>query len=233
MCGEPSLTLLIFLQFIPLPFKYLAVPEVAHNLKFSSLSFCAKFKTFFLSLFLTEIKAVPDTGNSLPHAIWLFAKDKPKFSSIPMTSPVDFISGPNNTSTFGNLLNGKTASFIAKIFEILFSKLNLDASEKQITDKLELARNAYKSAHEEGDSAKILQAQEFLNEAQNDLKSLNVTKQQFDQQPVQQQPQQVLLFITVRLLRLIIRVRIQRFQLQQLLEKCIRIHPVERILGVR
>jgi len=70
------------------------------------------------------------------------------------------------------------------------SKLNLDASEKQITDKLELARNAYKTAHEEGDSAKILQAQEFLNEAQNDLKSLNVTKQQFDQQPVQQQPQQ-------------------------------------------
>ena len=69
------------------------------------------------------------------------------------------------------------------------NKLSLDASEKQLTDKLELARNAYKSAHEEGDSAKILQAQEFLNEAQNDLKSLNVTKQQFDQQPVQQ-PQQ-------------------------------------------
>ena len=70
------------------------------------------------------------------------------------------------------------------------NKLSLDASEKQLTDKLELARNAYKTAHEEGDSAKILQAQEFLNEAQNDLKSLNVTKQQFDQQPVQQQPQQ-------------------------------------------
>ena len=70
------------------------------------------------------------------------------------------------------------------------NKLSLDASEKQITDKLELARNAYKSAHEEGDSGKILQAQEFLNEAQNDLKSLNVTKQQFNQQPVQQQVQQ-------------------------------------------
>ncbi len=67
------------------------------------------------------------------------------------------------------------------------NKLSLDSSEKQITDKLELARNAYKSAHEEGDSAKILQAQEFLNEAQNDLKSLTVTKQQFEQQPVQQQ----------------------------------------------
>ena len=67
------------------------------------------------------------------------------------------------------------------------NKLSLDSSEKQITDKLELARNAYKNAHEEGDSAKILQAQEFLNEAQNDLKSLSATKQQFEQRPVQQQ----------------------------------------------
>ena len=70
------------------------------------------------------------------------------------------------------------------------SQLNLTASEKQITDKLELARNVYKSAHEEGDSTKILQAQEFLNEAQNDLKSLSATKQQFEQRPVQQ-PQAV------------------------------------------
>ena len=71
------------------------------------------------------------------------------------------------------------------------NKLSLDSSEKQITDKLELARNAYKTAHEEGDSTKILQAQEFLNEAQNDLKSLTATKQQFEQRPVQpQQPVQ-------------------------------------------
>jgi len=67
------------------------------------------------------------------------------------------------------------------------NKLSLNASEKQITDKLELARGAYKAAHEEGDSSKILQAQEFLNEAQNDLKSLTATKQQFEQRPVQQQ----------------------------------------------
>jgi hypothetical protein len=71
------------------------------------------------------------------------------------------------------------------------NQLSLNASEKQITDKLELARNAYKSAHEEGDSTKILQAQEFLNEAQNDLKSLSSTKQQFERQPVQQQQQAV------------------------------------------
>ena len=70
------------------------------------------------------------------------------------------------------------------------NKLSLNASEKQITDKLELARGAYKAAHEEGDSVKILQAQEFLNEAQNDLKSLSATKQQFEQRPVQPQQQQ-------------------------------------------
>jgi len=72
------------------------------------------------------------------------------------------------------------------------SKLQLDANEKQLTDKMELARAAYKSAHEEGDTGKILQAQEFLNEAQNDLKALGATKAQFEQQPQQpvQQPQQ-------------------------------------------
>jgi hypothetical protein len=72
------------------------------------------------------------------------------------------------------------------------SKLNLDANEKQLTDKLELARAAYKTAHDDGDAGKILQAQEFLNDAQNDLKTLNVTKTQFEQQPeqVQQQVQQ-------------------------------------------
>ena len=71
------------------------------------------------------------------------------------------------------------------------SKLNLDATEKQLTDKLELARSAYKTAHEEGDSAKILKAQEYLNETQNDLKSLGATKEHFKEQPeVQQQRQQ-------------------------------------------
>ena len=69
------------------------------------------------------------------------------------------------------------------------SKLNLNANEKQITDKLELARAAYSSAHEEGDSGKILKAQEFLNEAQNDLKTLNVTKAQFKDVPAQTQQQ--------------------------------------------
>ncbi len=71
------------------------------------------------------------------------------------------------------------------------SKLNLDATEKQLQDKLELARGAYQAAHEEGDSSKILKAQEFLNDAQNDLKSVGATKMQFREPEVQAPQQQV------------------------------------------
>ena len=71
------------------------------------------------------------------------------------------------------------------------SKLNLDATEKQLQDKLELARNAYQAAHEEGDSSKILKAQELLNDAQNDLKSVGATKMQFKEPEVQAPQQQV------------------------------------------
>ena len=71
------------------------------------------------------------------------------------------------------------------------SKLNLDATEKQLKDKLELARTNYKTAHQEGDTEKILQAQEFLNDAQNDLKSVGATKQQFKEPEVEQKQQQI------------------------------------------
>jgi hypothetical protein len=72
------------------------------------------------------------------------------------------------------------------------SKLHLDANEKQLTDKMELARAAYQAAHAEGDSAKILQAQEFLNEAQTDIKSLNTAKVELEHAQPQQEavPQQ-------------------------------------------
>ena len=69
-------------------------------------------------------------------------------------------------------------------------KLNLTANEKQIKDKLELARTAYATAYEEGDSAKILKAQEALNEAQVDLKTIQSTKDNFKEPEVQQQPVQ-------------------------------------------
>ena len=70
------------------------------------------------------------------------------------------------------------------------SKLNLDASEKQLTDKVTLARNAYMEAFESGEKEKLLQAQEMLNEAQVDLKNLNLTKAQMEEVAEQPEPEQ-------------------------------------------
>ena len=71
------------------------------------------------------------------------------------------------------------------------SRLNLDATEKQLKDKLDLARGAYTDAFESQDKNKLLKAQEQLNEAQLDLKNVAVTKQNFQEEPKQeiQQPQ--------------------------------------------
>jgi len=70
------------------------------------------------------------------------------------------------------------------------SKLNLDATEKQLQDKLELARTAYADAFEAQDKNKLLKAQESLNEAQTDLKNVAITKSKFTQEPVQNKVQQ-------------------------------------------
>ena len=70
------------------------------------------------------------------------------------------------------------------------NKLNLDATEKQLNDKVELARNSYLEAFESQDKEKLLKAQEALNEAQVDLKNLTITRGQFpDEQPQPEQPQ--------------------------------------------
>jgi hypothetical protein len=60
------------------------------------------------------------------------------------------------------------------------NKLSLDASEKQLTDKLELARTVYMEAFEEGEKEKLLKAQEMLNEAQADLKVVTSAKQNYE-----------------------------------------------------
>ena len=49
-------------------------------------------------------------GSTVPAAIWLLAKAMGKLSLMPITSPVDFISGPRITSMPANLAKGKTAS---------------------------------------------------------------------------------------------------------------------------
>ena len=74
-------------------------------------------------------------------------------------------------------------------------KSSLDASEKQLTDKIELARAVYTEAFEEGDKERVLKAQEMLNDAQIDLKSVTAAKNNYPEiedvpQQAQPQPQQ-------------------------------------------
>ena len=49
---------------------------------------------------------------------------------------------------------------------------SLNANEQQLTQNIELARQAYMEAFDEGDKEKVLQAQEILNNAQSDLKTV-------------------------------------------------------------
>ena len=62
------------------------------------------------------------------------------------------------------------------------NKLTLDSSEKQLTDKIELARGAYLEAFEEGEKEKLLKAQEMLNEAQADLRAVSSAQSDFERQ---------------------------------------------------
>ena len=75
-------------------------------------------------------------------------------------------------------------------------KRTLDMSEKQLTDKIALAKEVYLEAFDEGEKEKLLNAQEMLNEAQGDLRAVNSAKaryahqeQQAVEQPVAQQQQ--------------------------------------------
>ena len=63
------------------------------------------------------------------------------------------------------------------------NKLSLDASEKQLKDKAELAREVYLEAFDEGDKEKLLKAQEALNEAQSDLKQVTSAKIDYEDAP--------------------------------------------------
>ena len=59
------------------------------------------------------------------------------------------------------------------------SRHTLDLSEKQLTDKIQLAREVYLEAFEEGEKEKLLNAQEMLNEAQSDLKQVTNAKARY------------------------------------------------------
>ena len=72
---------------------------------------------------------------------------------------------------------------------------NLQSSEAQVNEKLAIARDSYKRAIDSGDSDIILQAQEYLNKAQQDIVRLAEAKRQYEayvpqaqEEPVGQQP---------------------------------------------
>src|SRR5215831_10864252 len=57
------------------------------------------------------MNATPDFGRIDPALIWAFTYALPNVSSTPITSPVDFISGPRIVSTPWKRANGKTGDF--------------------------------------------------------------------------------------------------------------------------
>tara|TARA_R110002126_G_scaffold100207_2_gene231612 strand:- start:1243 stop:2208 length:966 start_codon:yes stop_codon:yes gene_type:complete len=69
---------------------------------------------------------------------------------------------------------------------------NFEAAEQQIQSRITMARDAYKQALESGDTDRIVQAQEYLSNAQSDASTLKITKQQYRpaaEQQVQQTSQ--------------------------------------------
>src|SRR5262245_48592089 len=63
-----------------------------------------------LSSSLTEMKARPLVGNRYPDARSDLPNASPNVAEMPITSPVERISGPSVVSTPGNFANGKTDS---------------------------------------------------------------------------------------------------------------------------
>ena len=113
ICGLPSNTLLINLTLILVSFNASAVPFVATMVKPSFSSLPQREGRYFLSLSLTLTKTLPLEGIDSPAPLTALPKASPKVSPRPITSPVDFISGPKIGSTFLNLLNGNTGAFTA------------------------------------------------------------------------------------------------------------------------
>ena len=118
--GRPSPTLKTEVQSIPFSIRNFAVPFVAMILKLSSARSFMTGSALFLSISLIEIKAVPSFGTVYPSDCIAFKNAIPGSLSIPITSPVDFISGPKNTFSSLNFLNGSTA-FLTAICLKLFS----------------------------------------------------------------------------------------------------------------
>ena len=89
------------------------MPPVATTVKPSSTSSRTAGRMTGLSLSLTETNSVPPSGRTVPAPSCDLTKAVGKSRSIPMTSPVDFISGVSTGSDPGKRANGNTASLTA------------------------------------------------------------------------------------------------------------------------
>ena len=98
--GLPSITFFIWLTLKPIFFITLAVPLVAIKLKSCSTSEGTISDKNCLSVSLTLIKTDPSFGISTPAPTSAFSKASANEFPIPITSPVDLISGPSIGSTF-------------------------------------------------------------------------------------------------------------------------------------
>lgn len=108
--GAPSDTLSTTFTGMPRLVSAAAVPRVAWMAKPSACSRCARMVAADLSLSHTERKTSPSVGSARPAAATALPNASGKVSAIPITSPVDLISGPSCVSVPGNRPNGRTAS---------------------------------------------------------------------------------------------------------------------------
>jgi hypothetical protein len=90
-----------------------AVPFVATSWNPSAGSFLMASMTRGRSSRETDTKTVPSVGSELPAASIALAYANGYVMSMPMTSPVLFISGPSTESTPGSLRKGNTGALTA------------------------------------------------------------------------------------------------------------------------
>src|SRR4051812_35965968 len=108
--GEPSPILLIASTGIPMRRIASAVPRVATIENPRSCNATAIAEAPDLSLSVTVMKTVPRWGSAAPAAACALAKAVGKSRAMPITSPVERISGVRTASEPSKRSNGRTAS---------------------------------------------------------------------------------------------------------------------------
>src|ERR1019366_8863355 len=109
-CGEPSPILLMSRAGIPIRRNACAVPRVATMAKPRSCSMVAIPVAAGLSPSATVMNTVPRSGSRNPAAACALANAVGKSRAMPITSPVERISGPSSESAPAKRSNGSTAS---------------------------------------------------------------------------------------------------------------------------